>query len=986
MIKEALKAIKLVFLMIFLAVPIIGNDSNPGLQLQRGQIIQKYLNIEAGKVYYVDNINGNDSQPGTEVLPWRTIQKAASTMVPGDKVIVKGGTYNERISQTTSGSPGNEIVFQVNSGDTVTCKGFTISGSYVTVDGFKVDADNNNEVTGVGVYVSSGYVTVKNCFATECPLGGIFFNQTSHHGYIYNNRCYHNGQNGIAVLGSYHLIENNEVWESVQHHPQAPNVGGADADGVRFHGDHHTFRGNWIHEPALMSDPYNTNPHIDAFQTFDGSAYGAPAATYCVFERNHVRHYQRTSTFMIDGNAHHLTIRNNIFEVGWGVNCCNSHDIFIYNNTFIGDLSITSGYPDAFIADDGTVSNIEIKNNISVNYKGNGNHRNLTGCTGLVVDYNCLYNTDGSYPNAVFPGPQSHELWGKDPKFVSLSNRDFHLQSTSSCINVGATISNITEDYDGNFRPQGSAYDIGAYEYNGVTPLGATANASPTSGQAPLLVSFTGSASGGTSPYTYSWNFGDGQSSASQNPTHTYQNAGNFTATLTVTDNVSATANAAVNISASLYTPLSASCSASPTSGQAPLTVNFTGSASGGTSPYTYSWNFGDSQSSSSQNPSHIYTTFGNLTATLTVTDSASATASATVNISVTASPALSASASASPTSGQAPLLVNFTGSASGGKSPYIYRWTFGDGQVSTSQNPAHTYQNSGNYTATLTVTDSASANANATVNISVSANPPISQTIIATPTSGPAPLTVNFTANASGGTPPYAYSWNFGDGQSSTEQNVSHTYVAAGTYVATLTVTDSLGATTNGSVTIIVKSNNPTDPIALFTANPSQGLLPLPVNFDASASYDPDGSITVYEWDFGDATRGSGKIVSHTFSKRGTVTVTLRVTDNTGRTGTGSRQIFVFSKPTALFTTLSLSNKLSRTVGFDASASYDSYGTISSYKWSFGDGASGSGKTLVHSFTKQGTYTVKLTVTNDQGYPGETSKTITVSGGSRRR
>jgi PKD repeat protein len=329
---------------------------------------------------------------------------------------------------------------------------------------------------------------------------------------------------------------------------------------------------------------------------------------------------------------------------------------------------------------------------------------------------------------------------------------------------------------------------------------------------------------------------------------------------------------------------------------------------------------------------------------------------------------------------------VNFTGSASGGKSPYIYRWTFGDGQVSTSQNPAHTYQNSGNYTATLTVTDSTTANASATVNISVSANPPISQTIIAVPTSGPAPLTVNFTANASGGTPPYTYGWNFGDGQSSIEQNVSHTYVAAGTYVATLTVTDSLGATTNGSVTIIVKSNNPSDPVALFSASPSQGLLPLPVNFDASASYDPDGSISGYEWDFGDGTRGSGKIVSHTFSKRGTVTAALRVTDNSGRTGIGSRQIIVFSKPTALFTTLSFSNRLGRVVGLDGSASYDSYGTISSYKWSFGDGKSGSGKTIVHTYSKQGTYIVTLTVTNDQGYPGETSKTITVSGSSRRK
>jgi PKD repeat protein len=71
---------------------------------------------------------------------------------------------------------------------------------------------------------------------------------------------------------------------------------------------------------------------------------------------------------------------------------------------------------------------------------------------------------------------------------------------------------------------------------------------------------------------------------------------------------------------------------------------------------------------------------------------------------------------------------------------------------------------------------------------------------------------------------------------------------------------------------------------------------------------------------------------------------------------------------------------------GFDASASYDSYGTIVSYKWLFGDGTSGSGKTIIHSFPKQGIYTVRLTVINDQGYPSEVSKVITVSDKPRER
>jgi PKD repeat protein len=176
----------------------------------------------------------------------------------------------------------------------------------------------------------------------------------------------------------------------------------------------------------------------------------------------------------------------------------------------------------------------------------------------------------------------------------------------------------------------------------GSSPLSASASASPTSGNAPLTVSFTGSASGGTAPYSYSWNFGDGSAaSTTQNPTHTYGSAGTFTATLTVTDSAApantATSTVTITVSA-VGQPLTATASATPTSGQVPLNVAFTGSAAGGTPPYSYSWNFGDgSATSTAQNPSHTYSSAGTYTATLTVTDSAAQTASSSV--SITASP-----------------------------------------------------------------------------------------------------------------------------------------------------------------------------------------------------------------------------------------------------------------------------------------------------------------------------------------------------------
>ncbi len=177
----------------------------------------------------------------------------------------------------------------------------------------------------------------------------------------------------------------------------------------------------------------------------------------------------------------------------------------------------------------------------------------------------------------------------------------------------------------------------------GATPLSASATGSPSTGNAPLTVNFTGSATGGTAPYTYSWNFGDGTTSTTQNPSHTYSASGTYTATLTVTDSSSpaktATSQVTTNVSA-VGNPLAASASANPTSGQVPLNVSFTGTATGGTPAYHYSWNFGDgSATSTTQNPTHSYATAGTYTATLTVTDSASPANTASSTVSITASP-----------------------------------------------------------------------------------------------------------------------------------------------------------------------------------------------------------------------------------------------------------------------------------------------------------------------------------------------------------
>ncbi|MEV7023083.1 PKD domain-containing protein [Kitasatospora sp. NPDC093558] len=218
----------------------------------------------------------------------------------------------------------------------------------------------------------------------------------------------------------------------------------------------------------------------------------------------------------------------------------------------------------------------------------------------------------------------------------------------------------------------------------GATPLSATATGTPPTGNAPLNVAFTGSATGGTAPYAYSWNFGDGSAaSTAQNPSHSYATAGTYRATLTVTDaaNPANTATSTVTTTVSAVgAALAASATGTPTSGQVPLNVAFTGSATGGTPAYAYSWNFGDgSAASTAQNPSHSYATAGTYTATLTVTDSASPPHSATSTVTVTASP-IAGTAPGAPTgltatAGNAQAALNWTAPASnGGVSITSYR------------------------------------------------------------------------------------------------------------------------------------------------------------------------------------------------------------------------------------------------------------------------------------------------------------------------
>ena len=155
---------------------------------------------------------------------------------------------------------------------------------------------------------------------------------------------------------------------------------------------------------------------------------------------------------------------------------------------------------------------------------------------------------------------------------------------------------------------------------------------------------------------------------------------------------------------------------------------------------------------------------------------------------------------------------------------------------------------------------------------------------------------------------------------------------------------------------------------------------------FDAGGASDPDGSITSYEWAFGDGTTATGETVTHSYDASGSYDVTLTVTDDDGATDTTTQTVTVTDgepanqPPTASFTVSSASPTVGETVTVDAAGSTDSDGTIASYDWTFGDGATASGTTGSYAYSTAGTYTVELTVTDDGGATDTTTQTVTVT------
>nr|WP_243436257.1 PKD domain-containing protein [Acanthopleuribacter pedis] len=314
------------------------------------------------------------------------------------------------------------------------------------------------------------------------------------------------------------------------------------------------------------------------------------------------------------------------------------------------------------------------------------------------------------------------------------------------------------------------------------------------------------------------------------------------------------------------------------------------------------------------------------------------------------------------------------------------YCWSFGDGNTGVGREVSHVYNRDGAFIVSLTVVDDRGAAATTSQTVTVGANQPPSADFTFSPTDPRVGDAIFFDASTSSdpdGTIE-EYRWSLGNGIVRGGQTLAYAYPGAGAYNVVLTVTDNNGVSASSAQTVTVLGNQL--PTAAFSVSPTSPRINDRVVFDGAGSSDPDGEIVSWRWQFGDraTATASGRSVEHRYLAAGTYQVVLEVTDNDGGVAFETQLVTVsdLNPPTAAFTFNPTSPRIAEAVVFDGSGSSNGDAAIETYRWTFGNGETGTGTSIQHRYFAAGTYLVTLTVTDTNGLSASTSRSLTVGTG----
>jgi len=479
---------------------------------------------------------------------------------------------------------------------------------------------------------------------------------------------------------------------------------------------------------------------------------------------------------------------------------------------------------------------------------------------------------------------------------------------------------------------------------------------------------------------TYAWDFGDGSVSNEPVVTHVYDKGGRYNVTLTVSDSSGLECETAVTKqNVEVNTPPQAAFEG-PEVACANNEITFNASATKDDQPanLTYHWQFGDGTTAEGATVKKAYEKGGLYNVVLTVDDNAGTSCSMdslSQKVRVNAAPTAVAGQDVTLylTNPSADYAVSFDGTKSTDPNgdQLSYNWNFGDGSNGEGAKTTHVYGKPGNYTARLSVNDNSGlpcATDNASVNVKLNKAPlaDAGQSIATCEAND-----INFDGSASTGEEgeTLAYAWNFGDGTTAQGAKASHSYKKGGQYTATLTVNDGQETPVSEAVDSINVTIN-SRPVASLNAV-KISCVGNEVVLDASGSSDADGDSLKYSWDFGDGTTASGgSKASHRYTKGGTYKVRVTVDDGKGGDCSSSS-----TSTTVKVNTPPIANAGPNLVcceeqnsSFDGSASSDVDGDKLTYSWQYGDGNTGSGAKVSHSYQESGQYRVTLTVDDGSG------------------
>ncbi len=417
------------------------------------------------RVYYVAP-TGSDNNPGTEDKPWRTIQKAAETLLPGDTVYIKAGVYRERVVPKNSGEPDKYIVYASYPGDTAVIDGEglnlpeehglfeVLDKNYIVISGLKIMNAGPNENVGILVENSSHIIIQKN----------YIYNTTSSGIGVWNSKdiiidgneielaCNDGEQECITVAGTENFeVKNNHV------HDGGPGTNGGEGIDVKDGSSNGKVYNNCVHHLnrlGIYVDAWDKHTYnIEVFQNrvynCDGDGFALASEAGGLLENikiyNNIAYDNQYCGIAItaNGDAFQHPMKN----------------IKVINNTLYQNG--TNNWGGGIYVENPDVENIIIRNNIC--------SKNLSfqmAVESSLEDMSVDHNLIDGYRD------YEDEIRGKDyvegdPMFADPFLRDFHLKKGSPAIDKGSSQDAPSDDFEGNPRPQGKGYDIGAFEFMG---------------------------------------------------------------------------------------------------------------------------------------------------------------------------------------------------------------------------------------------------------------------------------------------------------------------------------------------------------------------------------------------------------------------------------------------------------------------------------------------------------------------------------------